>query len=71
MDLLVVADGGRERHLSTVTRLLMAVASHEGADPTRFAVHVVDPAWVEERRRIDSFFMREVDRDKVVLAGQG
>jgi len=35
---------------------------------------VVDPrqrsrAWVENRRAIDSFFMQDVDRDKVVLHG--
>lgn len=35
---------------------------------------IVDPrqrswAWVEDRRAIDSFFLREVDRDKIVLYG--
>jgi predicted nucleotidyltransferase len=35
---------------------------------------IVDPrqrsaAWVEDRRAIDSFFLRELDRDKVVLYG--
>src|SRR4051794_30296765 len=35
---------------------------------------VVDPrqrsrAWVEDRRAIDSFFLRDVDRDKIVLYG--
>lgn len=29
--------------------------------------YVFDPEWVTARRAIDSFFMREVDRDKVVL----
>jgi hypothetical protein len=33
---------------------------------------IVDPrqrsaAWVEDRRAIDSFFLRELDRDKIVL----
>jgi hypothetical protein len=33
---------------------------------------LVDPrqrswAWVEDRRAIDSFFLRDIDRDKVVL----
>lgn len=27
-------------------------------------------AWIEERRAIDSFFVQEVDRDKLVLHGQ-
>jgi hypothetical protein len=26
-------------------------------------------AWVEDRRRIDSFFLRDLDRDKIVLYG--
>jgi len=35
---------------------------------------LVDPrqrsrAWVEDRRAIDSFFLRDVDRDKIVLYG--
>jgi predicted nucleotidyltransferase len=70
IDLLVVTDGGRERDLPRVTRLVAIAAEGEGADPTRFAVHVVDPAWIEERRQIASFFIQEVDRDKVVLEGR-
>lgn len=27
-------------------------------------------AWVDNRRAIDSFFLRELDRDKIVLYGQ-
>jgi hypothetical protein len=26
-------------------------------------------AWVEDRRAIESFFLRDVDRDKIVLYG--
>ncbi len=36
-----------------------------------FSVHVNSPGWLEQRRAIRSFFIGEVDRDKVVLAGQG
>ncbi len=32
-----------------------------------FSVHVKDPGWLEQRRAIRSFFMAEVDRDKVVF----
>lgn len=35
-----------------------------------FAVHVDTPAWLEGRRAIKSFFIAEVDRDKVVVAGR-
>jgi predicted nucleotidyltransferase len=36
---------------------------------------LVDPrqrsrAWIEDRRAIDSFFLRELDRDKIVLYGE-
>lgn len=34
-----------------------------------FSIHVRDPAWLEGRRAIKSFFIAEVDRDKVVIAG--
>jgi len=37
--------------------------------PSFFSVQVHDPAWLEQRREIRSFFIQEVDRDKVVLAG--
>jgi predicted nucleotidyltransferase len=36
-----------------------------------FSVHVHTPAWLAQRREIRSFFIAEVDRDKVVLGGQG
>jgi predicted nucleotidyltransferase len=36
-----------------------------------FSVHVKTPEWLVERRAIRSFFITEVDRDKVVLVGDG
>jgi predicted nucleotidyltransferase len=33
------------------------------------SVHVFDPEWLKGRRKIESFFIQEVDRDKVILAG--
>ncbi len=36
----------------------------------RFSLQVFDEDWLAGRRAIESFFIREVDRDKVVLAGQ-
>jgi predicted nucleotidyltransferase len=35
-----------------------------------FSVHVHTPVWLAQRREIRSFFIAEVDRDKVVLGGQ-
>jgi predicted nucleotidyltransferase len=34
-----------------------------------FVVHIHTPKWLEGRRAIKSFFIAEVDRDKVVIAG--
>jgi predicted nucleotidyltransferase len=35
-----------------------------------FSIHINTPAWLAQRRRIHSFFIAEVDRDKIVLSGQ-
>ena len=34
-----------------------------------FSVHIDTPQWLEGRRAIKSFFIAEVDRDKVVVEG--
>jgi predicted nucleotidyltransferase len=34
-----------------------------------FSVHVHGPDWLAQRREIRSFFVAELDRDKVVLSG--
>jgi predicted nucleotidyltransferase len=35
-----------------------------------FSIHVNTPTWLAQRREIQSFFIAEVDRDKIVLSGQ-
>ena len=35
-----------------------------------FSVKVLDAAWLAGRRAIESFFIQDVDRDKIVLAGR-
>ena len=32
-----------------------------------FSIHINTPTWLEDRRRIHSFFVAEVDRDKIPL----
>jgi predicted nucleotidyltransferase len=34
-----------------------------------FSIHINTPTWLEQRREIHSFFIAEVDRDKIVLSG--
>jgi predicted nucleotidyltransferase len=69
VDLLVIADGGRERHGRAAMDLSFEAAIAESENPFAYSVHVHDPGWLSSRREIDSFFIQEVDRDKLVLAG--
>jgi predicted nucleotidyltransferase len=41
-----------------------------GAAGLRIAPITTTRKWIEERRAIDSFFIREIDRDKIVLFGE-
>lgn len=48
---------------------LEAIADEEGESPVWFSVLIYDSERVRERRQIRSFFLQEVDRDKLVLLG--
>lgn len=69
VDLLVIADGGHERHARRAMDLSADAAYAEDESPFTYSVHVHDPEWLRGRRGIESFFIAEVDRDKLVLAG--
>jgi predicted nucleotidyltransferase len=69
VDLLVIVDGGRDRYRRIVGDLSEAAAIAEGESPFSFSVQTHDLQWLQGRRKIDSFFIQEVDRDKIVLAG--
>lgn len=69
VDLIVVVRLDPESHRVRVHRLVDAAAGGEGASPVPFIVHISSPDRLAERRAIRSFFMDEVDRDKVVLFG--
>jgi len=69
IDLLVIADGGRDRYGRIAGDLSEEAAIAEGESPFNYSVHVHDPEWLQGRRAIESFFIQEVDRDKIVLAG--
>jgi predicted nucleotidyltransferase len=69
VDLLVVARRGSWRDDDRIAALMDDAAAAERSSPVRFSVHVYDPEHLEQRRRIRSFFIQEVDRDKIVLAG--
>jgi predicted nucleotidyltransferase len=69
VDLLVIADGDTERNPRLALDLSETAALAEQESPFLYSVHVQDRAWLQGRREIESFFIAEVDRDKVVLAG--
>lgn len=71
VDLIVVSARGddREDHLRLL-ELAMAAADAEGASAGLFSVKLYDPELIAQRREIKSFFIHEVDRDKIVLAGE-
>jgi predicted nucleotidyltransferase len=69
VDLLVIAEGGHERYSRLAMDLSAQAAYAEDESPFAYSVHVHDPDWLRGRREIESFFIAEVDRDKLVLAG--
>lgn len=69
VDLLVIAAGDVERNQRLAGDLGEAAALAEGESPFTYSVHVYDPDWLRGRREIESFFILEVDRDKIVLTG--
>jgi predicted nucleotidyltransferase len=70
VDLIVVSTRGRQNDDLRVIEHAFEAAAAEGVNPTTFSVKLYDPELVEQRRSIRSFFMQEVDRDKIVLAGE-
>lgn len=63
--LVVVADGTDVRAASDLARREGGETS--GLAPLPLQTHVHDESWIADRRRVEAFFMREVDRDRVVL----
>lgn len=70
VDLLIVTEGGSRGDGSLVNGLICEVAWEEDMNPFAFSTIVWDPAWLGRRREIRSFFVQEVDRDKIVLHGE-
>lgn len=69
VDLLVIAEGNHERSRDAALDLSAQAAEAEGESPFTFSVHTYSPERLRGRREIESFFIQEVDRDKVVLYG--
>jgi predicted nucleotidyltransferase len=71
IDLMAIADGGSARYGMKSIELVNEVADAEGVSPVWYSVFVCDPEWLRARREIRSFFIAEVDRDRIVLYGDG
>lgn len=69
IDLMVIADGGKRRYDDKVQGLAYAAAAEAGESPVWYSVFVFDPEWLRGRRAIESFFIQNVDRDKLILVG--
>jgi predicted nucleotidyltransferase len=72
VDLLVLIRDASWEEKMRVRETLDAVARGLDLQPVgwRFSIHVGTPAWLEQRRSIESFFIAEVDRDKIALSGR-
>jgi predicted nucleotidyltransferase len=70
VDLLVVAHRRNFHDDDRIYGLLDEAAEAEGGSPPLFSVLVYGPERLAQRREIRSFFIQEVDRDKVVLWGE-
>jgi predicted nucleotidyltransferase len=69
IDLMVIADGGEARHWMRAYELTNEAAEAEGQSPVWYSLTIRDLQWLGGRREIRSFFIAEVDRDKIILHG--
>jgi predicted nucleotidyltransferase len=67
VDILVLVSTRRRGDFEVVAEHLVRAADPEGLSPFDFSAQVHDREWLENRRAIESFFIQEVDRDKVDL----
>jgi predicted nucleotidyltransferase len=70
VDVLVVTSRAERDTPQLVRRVAKEAADAEGLHPyLGLSVFVTTPEWVWKRRAIEAFYIQEVDRDKIVLAG--
>lgn len=72
VDVLVLVEDASWDGKMRVHAALQAAARALGlqALTLSFSIHINTPTWLQQRREIHSFFIAEVDRDKIVLSGQ-
>lgn len=70
IDLLVVVDRRNWEEDGRVFDAVRRAAEEAGVNSLFFMPLVYDVERIAQRREIESFFIREVDRDKIVLFGE-
>lgn len=71
VDLMVIVDGDAGyRDQKAAHELAWDLAMELDAQPFAFSVRVRDRGWLDGRRAIDAFFIQEIDRDRIVVAGE-
>ena len=70
VDLLVVLDRSSMDDDHRVYDIVWSAAEKVGVSPVLFSTLVYDVDRIAQRREIRSFFIQEVDRDKIVLYGE-
>ncbi len=73
VDLMVIVDASRgwSPYGTEILPTIEEIAGEEGVSPVWISAFVRDPEWLRGRREIESFFIQEVDRDKLILHGSG
>jgi predicted nucleotidyltransferase len=70
VDVLVVVDPQLPDDLHEVVRAASSAEDATGVGPVLFSTLVYSSERIAQRREIRSFFIQEVDRDKIVLFGE-
>ena len=71
VDLLAIVDPSRDARELAWWALPMVEEEADaiGDSPVYYSLRIFDTEWLRERREIRSFFVQEVDRDKLVIHG--
>ncbi len=69
VDILVLTRGDSRRGGERSSYAIETAAAATGADTEFFSVMVFDLDWLADRRAVEADFIKEVERDRVVLAG--
>ena len=70
IDLLVLTRAGSRHDRERLNERVHRAVKAEGVSSVLVSTRVHDLDWLEDRRAIEHFFIREVDRDKITLLGR-